>query len=128
MKFKNKQEQYEWWTETIRTIQRHDVSIRQGCRDHGVSFGQYYEWKERVQHFVDEGKVTLSLDESVRVPRGAKPRSSQSHSLSFVEITNSVSTEPQSLALHFKDTWRLEIPGDFNASSLSSVLKILEAL
>lgn len=74
MKFKNKVEQYEWWTQTIAKIQKHDVSIRQGCRDYGVQFWQYYEWKERVQRFVDQGEVTLPEDEARRVPLSLLPR------------------------------------------------------
>ena len=128
MKFNNKQEQYEWWTKAIGKIQSHDKSIREGCREVGIQFWQYYEWKERVQEFVDVGKVTLSSEEAVRSPRGPKSASRQTRSLSFVEITNSAESEFGGLTLHFKDSWRLDIPEGINSSTLTSVLQTLSAL
>lgn len=131
MQFKNKAEQYEWWTETIGEIQKHEVSIRQGCRELGITFGQYYDWKERVQSFVDGGKVALSEDEAKRLPRGRQSQSlTQSRTtqrLSFVEVVDSVQNESQLMTLHFKDSWRLEIPENFPPSTLSLVIKALEA-
>ena len=123
MKFKNKQEQYEWWTDTITKIQNHGTSIRAGCREVGVQFWQYYDWKERVQEFVDRKKVTLSDTEAVRVPRGR-----QKQSLSFLEVVNTVETPGEYLSLHYNDSWRLDIPEDFNPSTLSSVLQTLKSL
>jgi len=129
MKFNSKQEQYEWWTAVISKIQSHDKSIRQGCREVGIQFWQYYEWKERVQQFVDAGcKVTLPSDEAYRVPRGPKSESRQTQSLSFVEITNSAPSATQLLTLHLQNGWYVEIPEDFKPSTLTSVLKTLEAL
>ena len=123
MKFKNKQEQYEWWTEAISKVQNNDKSIRSGCREVGIQFWQYYEWKERVQKFIDQGTVNLSEDEAHRVPRG---RSRTVHS--FVEMVDTIEMPSKSLSLHFKDYWRLDIPEGFNASALSSILKTLETL
>ena len=68
MNFSTKQEQYEWWTDTIKRIQSHEESIRAGCRELGVKFWQYYEWKERVQKFIDQGSVTLPKEQSDKVP------------------------------------------------------------
>jgi len=124
MKFANKQEQYEWWTEVIRHIQSNKVGIRAGCRELGVPFWQYYEWKERVQTFVDSGEVKLSADEGMRRPKGS-PSPSQDHS--FVEVISPYQAPSQSLTLYFKDSWRLEIPENFNSSSLSEVIKALES-
>ena len=128
MKFKSKQEQYEWWTETISKIQSHHKSIRAGCCEVGIQFWQYYEWKERVQQFIDQGKVSLPPAESSRSPKGPKPGVRESRSLSFVEITNSIDAETQPLTLYFNGSWRLDIPEGFNPSTLTSVLKALEAL
>mgnify|MGYP000327228933 CR=1 FL=1 len=129
MQFKNKAEQYEWWTQAVRKIQRHDKSIRAGCREVGVQFWQYYDWKDRVQKFVDQGKVTLPLDEAQRIPRGPKTHSqSRMTQFSFVEVVDSLQESDESLTLHFKDSWRLEISEGVNPSTLSSVIKVLEAL
>ena len=131
MKFKNKAEQYEWWTKTIGTIQQHEVSIRQGCRDAGITFGQYYDWKERVQKFVDQGEVNLCPKEAARSPRGRQIQSltqSKTTQLSFVEVVDTVEAKTQTMTLHFKDQWKLEIPESFNSTSLTLILKTLEAL
>ncbi len=128
MQFKNKSEQYEWWTEAIGKIQKHEVSIRQGCRDLGIQFWQYYEWKERVQNFVDEGEVNLSIDEAMRPPRGPKMQSRKIERMSFIEVVDTMETEVQPLVLHFKDSWKIEVPENFNLKTLDSVLKSLEAL
>ena len=107
MKFKSKQEQYEWWTNAIRKIQSHDKSIRAGCREAGIQFWQYYEWKERVQPFIAQGKVSLCPDEASRAPRCPKSRLS-TRSLSFVEITNSFEPQAVPLTLHYKNCLGLE--------------------
>ena len=102
MQFKNKSEQYEWWSEAIGKIQKHEVSIRQGCRELGIQFWQYYEWKERVQNFVDQGKVNLSPDEAQRAPRGPKIKSRQIERMSFVELVDTIEMEADPLILRFK--------------------------
>ncbi len=65
MEFKTKQEQYEWWTDTITKIQNNKSSIRNGCREFGIPFWQYYEWKEKVQSFINQREVKLSARKSM---------------------------------------------------------------
>ena len=135
MKFDTKQEQYEWWTEVIGHIQSNKVSIREGCRELGIAFWQYYEWKERVQEFVDKGEVNLSEDEANGRPKG-RPKSAIRHSkskttqvqASFIEVVPSAPLPSQGLSLYFRDSWRLEITENFNPSILTEVIKTLETL
>ena len=126
MDFKNKQEQYEWWTATIQKIQNHQKSLRAGCRELGVQFWQYYEWKERVQEFVNSGKVELSEKEKSCLPKGPKIQS-----LGFVELTESfekTSAVDKKLLLHYKEIWTLVIPDGFSSSTLQEILKMLSEL
>ena len=106
MKFANKQEQYEWWTEVIMHIQSNKVGIRSGCRELGVPFWQYYEWKKRVQVFIDESEVKLSVDDAKSRAKGKKKavsRRSKSKSsevkAGFVEVIPSAPLSSQNLHL-----------------------------
>lgn len=135
MKFKNKQEQYEWWTEVIKEIQSNKVGIRAGCRELGVPFWQYYEWKERVQQFIEEGEVNLSSADANHRPKGKEKfgrRGSKNKSTEvkagFVEVVPSTPLGRQGLRLYFKDSWSLDVPENFNSSTLSEVIKVLESL
>ena len=124
MKFRTKQEQYEWWTTTIKKIQSHEESIRAGCREFGIKFWQYYEWKERVQEFVESGEVELSEEEKFHLPKGP-----QIQSLSFVELVEDVKkSSNENLVLHYKNSWSLEIPESFSSSNLSKILQSLASL
>ena len=125
MNFSTKQEQYEWWTESIRRIQSHKESIRAGCRELGIPFWQYYDWKERVQHFVDIGEVKLSSHEAGYRPKGKTTTQVEG---SFVEVVTSTPMYTDHLQLYFKDSWRLEIPDNVNPTALTTVLKVLESL
>ena len=123
MRFKTKQEQYEWWTETIKKIQCNKKSIRAGCREHGVQFWQYYDWKERVEKFIDQGTVILPAKQSTHSPKGRQCRA-----VSFIEVTDTVGASESKLCLYFKDSWRLEIPEGCDSSALIPILKSLNSI
>ena len=94
----------EEWTERIATQQRSGISVKQFCKEHGLTEGSFYAWRKRLQ---EKGPVRFAL-----VERSARRQER---------------TEETALELVLATGERLRIGTGVDSATLRAVLDVLRA-